>query len=259
MNLEFSALSSGSSGNCFYVRNPLSKVAVLIDAGMTAKKTEERLTSIGRSIKEIKGIFITHEHSDHIAGADVLARKHKIPVYATKKTFLDRYICREEDQILIKNNETTTLGGMRVEAFSKTHGAADPVSYNVTKENKKISIITDAGMACKNITSNINESNILCMESNHDPKMVSEGTYPAFLKKWITSDTGHLSNQQSALAVLEHASTKLRKVVLSHLSSHNNTPHEALHTYKNLIKERSDLRPQITVSTRYAATPIMKV
>jgi len=257
--LEFSAISSGSSGNCFYVRNSDTNSAVLIDAGVSMKKVEERLAKVNRNIGEIKAIFITHEHSDHIAGADVLSRHLNIPVYATKKTFESRFICDDKYQNSIRRDETVVIGGMNVEAFKKTHGAADPVSFNVIKDNKKISIITDAGMACDNIITNISESNLLCLESNHDLEMLKNGKYPQFLKEWIASDTGHLSNRQSALAVLENATNKLKKVVLSHLSAHNNTPRDALDTFKELIKHRHDLNPQVMVSTRFEQTPIFKV
>ncbi|MEK6918698.1 MAG: MBL fold metallo-hydrolase [Nanoarchaeota archaeon] len=257
--LEFSALSSGSSGNCFWVNNTDTNSAVLIDCGISMKKASERLTSINRSITDVKAIFITHEHTDHIAGADVLSRHLKIPVFATKKTFEALRFCEEEYQNVIKKGEKTNIGGMTVESFKKNHGAADPVSYNVTKESKKVSIITDVGSTCENIDDNIKESDILCLESNHDLQLLKGGRYPQFLKDWIASDTGHLSNKQSALAVLEHARKKLKKVVLSHLSTNNNTPRDALETFHDLIKHRQDIKPQISVSTRYAATEIIKI
>lgn len=259
--LEFSALSSGSSGNCFYVRNSETSSAVLIDCGISLKKATERLNSINRNISEVKAIFITHEHSDHIAGVDVISRHLKIPVYATEKTFLAVNFCGEEYQNVISREDSVEVGGMKVESFKKIHGAADPVSYNVTKvnDNKKVSIITDVGMACENINFNINESNILAIESNHDLQLLRSGKYPQFLKDWIAGDTGHLSNKQSALAVLEHARKKLSKIVLSHLSSNNNTPSDALGTYKDLMKHREDISPEISVSTRWKATEIVRV
>ncbi|PIN92981.1 MBL fold metallo-hydrolase [Candidatus Pacearchaeota archaeon CG10_big_fil_rev_8_21_14_0_10_35_13] len=257
--MEFSALASGSSGNSFYVGNSKTGVGILIDAGINCKTFEERMKSINRSPLSIKGIFITHEHTDHIKGADVISRKYGIPVYATKKTFDDRFIAIEERQEVIKNDETINVGGMMIETFKKNHGASDPVSFNIQTNDKKISVITDVGKACDNIHDNINESDLLCIEANHDPDMLIEGKYPWFLKKWILSDTGHLSNKQSALAVLEHARPKMKRIVLSHLSAHNNTPEVAMETYKKLIKERRDLQPTINVSVREYATPVMKI
>ncbi len=259
--LEFSALSSGSSGNCFWVRNSETSSAVLIDMGISMKMAEERLLEINRNITDVKAIFVTHEHTDHIRGVDVLSRHLKIPVYTTKKTFEKVSFCEEEYQNNIKKDGVVEIGGLRIESFSKNHGAADPVSFNVTKisDNKKVSIITDAGKACENIHNNIAESDILCLESNHDLTMLQNGPYPYFLKKWIASDTGHLSNKQTTLAVLEHARSKLKHVVLSHLSESNNTPQLALKTFKDLIKERHDIKPHIMVSTRSESTGIIKV
>lgn len=254
--MEVSALATGSSGNCFYVEHNDS--AVLIDAGISAKKIVERLEMMKRNPEMIKGIFITHEHGDHTKGADVFARKFNTPIYATRKTAKSCFLC-SNDKLLhfIRNNSTVEIGGMRVEAFSKPHSCADPVSYNVMND-KKISIITDVGFASKNVISNVSDSDFLCIESNHDEIMLENGPYPYFLKKWIKSNQGHLSNHQAALCVLEHAPSKLRHVMLSHLSKTNNTPTLALEAFK-LLKERKDLQPRITVSDREFQSPLFKI
>jgi len=257
MVMQISALASGSSGNCFYIQN--GDCAVLIDAGISAKQISERLERIGKKPEIVKGIFITHEHSDHIRGADVFARQFNIPIFATKKTANSCFLCKDEELInLIKNNEKTEIGGMEIEAFSKSHSASDPVSYNIVN-GKKISIITDAGYACKNVISKVADADFLCIESNHDIEMLESGPYPHFLKKWIKSDKGHLSNLQSALCVLEYANKKLEHVMLSHLSKTNNTPALALETFHYLLKERKDLNPKITVSEREKPTPLFSV
>lgn len=254
--MELSALATGSSGNCFYVEHNDS--AILVDAGISAKRIVERLEMLKRSPEMIKGIFITHEHGDHMRGADVFARKFNVPIYATRKTAKKCFLC-SEDKLLhfIRNNSTVEIGGMRVEAFSKPHACADPVSYNVCND-KKISIITDVGFASKNIISNVSDSDFLCLESNHDELMLENGPYPRFLKKWIRSNQGHLSNSQAVLCVLEHAPAKLKHIVLSHLSKTNNTPTLALEAFK-WLKERRDLNPKITVSDREMNTPLFKI
>jgi phosphoribosyl 1,2-cyclic phosphodiesterase len=255
--MELSVLGSGSSGNCFFVQN--NKEAILIDAGLSAKQIISRLGAIGKSSGLVKGIFITHEHADHIRGADVLARHLNIPIFATKKTIQNSFLCSNPDLINpIKNNELLKLVGMEITAFSKSHKAADPVSFSI-RNGKTISIITDAGFACENIASAVADSDFLCMESNHDEKMLLDGPYPYFLKNWIKSDTGHLSNRQSALCVLEHANSKLNHVILSHLSQTNNTPDIALKTFKSLIKERSDLKLKVTHSDRDIPTRLFKI
>lgn len=255
--MEISVLASGSSGNCFYIEN--NGKALLVDAGISAKQIIKRLSIIKKNPENVKGIFITHEHSDHIRGVDIFARKFNVPIFVTKKTVQNRFICLNEDLInFIKNDTTIKLEGMTIESFSKSHKAADPVSYNISN-NKKISVITDIGYCCKNVISNVKDSDFLCLESNHDETMLESGPYPYFLKNWIKSNSGHLSNLKSALCVLEHAPKKLNHIILSHLSKINNHPKIALETFKYLLKERIDLSPKISVSLREKPTPLFKI
>lgn len=255
--MKFSAISSGSSGNCFYIENKDS--AILIDAGISSKRIREGIVEIGGDVKKVKGIFITHEHGDHVRGADVFSREFNIPIYATKKTADNCFLCSDENLInSIKNNETMKIGGMEIEAFSKSHKAEDPVSYNVWN-GKKISVMTDLGYACNNVAENVSDSNLLCLESNHDIRMLENGPYPFFLKKWIKSDIGHLSNTQAGLLVLEHGTSRLKNIVLAHLSQTNNTPKLALRTFNSLTRERRNFAPRVLVSERFHPTLLMSV
>ncbi|MBI2632652.1 MBL fold metallo-hydrolase [Candidatus Pacearchaeota archaeon] len=255
--MKVSALASGSSGNCFYIEN--DKSSVLIDAGISSKRILERLSHIKRSPSNINGIFITHEHIDHIRGADVFARKFKIPIFATANTIKNSFLCSDESLLhKIKNNETVKIKNLNVKAFPKSHSASDPVSYTVT-ENKNVSIMTDLGYLCKESISNISISDFIFLESNHDIRMLENGPYPEHLKKWIKSNEGHLSNKQAALGILEHAKDKLKQVILSHLSETNNTPQKALSTFNVLLKERKNFQPKIFVSLRDAATPLFNI
>ncbi len=259
--MKISALSSASSGNCFYVESEKKGEAILIDCGISCKQIEERLGSIGKSPKKIKAIFVTHEHSDHIRGIDVFARKFKVPIFSPKKIIDNKFLCSNPELINeIKNDELNKIIGLEVQAFPKAHKALDPVSYSILDKNRrKLSIITDAGHACKNVTENVSDSSFLCIESNYDDKMLEEGRYPWPVKQWIKSDIGHLSNTQSASCVLEHARKKLKTIMLCHLSQKNNTPEKALETYSYFMKQRLDIKPQINISTRIAATPLFKI
>lgn len=254
--MELSVLSSGSSGNCFFIEN--KGRSILVDAGISCKQIVERMNIIGKFPERIEAIFVTHEHSDHIKGIDVFARTFNVPIFATKKTAESGFLCSNEKLInYISNKETIKVAGLSIEAFSKSHKASDPVSFNINN-SKRISIITDAGFCCPNIISSVKDSDFLCLESNHDELMLEEGPYPYFLKKWIKSDIGHLSNMQASLCVLEHAPAKMKGLVLSHLSETNNTPKIALKSF-NLLKERSDLHPKIFVSQRDVPTKIFNV
>jgi len=260
--MKFCALASGSSGNCFYIgENEKNGGGILIDAGISCKQICERLNRIGKTPEQIKGIFITHEHSDHIKGADVFSRSFNTPVYATKKTIKESFIISNTKMLNdISNHEQIDVGNLQVKAFSKSHKAADPVSFSVhdKKTSKTVSVITDAGHACKNIIEAVSSSDLLCLESNHDLKMLEHGPYPYFLKQWIRSDMGHLSNMQAALCVLEHGQKNMKNLVLAHLSENNNTPNHALKTF-SILKERHDLHPHVSVSLRDAPSELLKI
>jgi phosphoribosyl 1,2-cyclic phosphodiesterase len=252
--MEVAALASGSSGNCFYVGN--KREAVLVDVGISAKQVYQRMESLGLNPEKLKGIFITHEHSDHINGVDVLARRLQIPVYATKKTLQNGMICSELLLLRpISAGKDIKIGGLSVESFSKSHQAADPVSYTIVG-NKRVAVITDAGYVCKNIQEHISDAHFLFIESNHDEKMLEKGPYPVYLKRWISGNTGHLSNRQAALSVLECASAELQNIVLSHLSQTNNSLEVALETFNSILKERKGFRAKIDVSVRERPTSL---
>ena len=255
--MKFAALSSGSCGNCFYISE--RNQAVLIDAGISCKQIFSGLVSLGENPKKIKGIFVSHEHIDHIKGIDVLARTLNIPIFATPGTLNSEFVCSQEDLLNeIKEDETIRLAGMEISAFSKSHDASQPVSFQI-KNNKTISIITDIGYACKNVKEAVQDSDFLVIESNHDIQMLENGPYPHFLKKRILGDRGHLSNLHSSLCILEHGSRKLKNLMLAHLSAVNNTPELALSCFRNLLKERKDLKPRLLLSNRNISSGLIKV
>ena len=255
--MKFAALSSGSCGNCFYINNGNS--SILVDAGISCKQILSCLADLNQDASKIRGIFVSHEHIDHIRGIDVLARKFNIPIYATKGTCKNGFLCSQDDLINeIKPEETIKLGGMEVSAFSKSHDASEPVSFQI-KNGKIISIITDIGYACKNVCESVQDSDFLILESNHDIEMLENGSYPYFLKKRILSNLGHLSNLHSGLCVLEHGKRKLKNLMLAHLSENNNNPKLALSCFRNLLKERKDLKPRLLLSERNVCSDLIRV
>lgn len=260
--MKISALSSGSAGNAFYIENEKNNKAILIDCGISCKQIEERLASINKKPESIKKIFITHEHSDHTKGADVFARKFRVPISAVGKVIESKFLCKDSELLeQIKNDETIKIIGLDITAFSKPHKALDPISFSVFDSNQKktLSVITDAGHTCKNICYNVSISNFLCLESNHDLEMLENGPYPWHIKKWIKGDDGHLSNTQAACCVAEHSTKKLKNIILSHISEHNNTIKKALDTFSYLIKQRKDISPRLNCSLKIAPTPLFKI
>ncbi len=255
--MKFAALSSGSCGNCFYIEN--NNQGIIIDNGISCKKVFERLADLGENPEKINSIFVSHEHSDHIKGVDVLARKTNAKIYATSSVIKNYFLCSNKELINeIKKDETLKINGLEIEAFSKSHDTENPISFKI-KDKKTISVLTDIGSSCNNVIDSVKDSDFLVIESNHDLQMLEQGPYPYFLKKRIKSDKGHLSNLHSAICVLENANSKLKNIMLAHLSKTNNTPELALNTFKNLIKERSDLNPKIDVSLRDISTSLYSI
>ena len=256
--MRAAALSSGSSGNCFYVEKDNS--AILVDAGISAKKINERLEILKLNPEKIKALFITHEHIDHVRGADVFARQLNIPIFATKGTIKNSFLCSNAKLInQIKKDEMIKISGLQIESFSKSHSASEPTSYSISDSNKTVSVITDLGYVCENVNNAISKSNFLFLESNHDLEMLEKGPYPYFLKNWIKGNGGHLSNDQAALAVLEYANPRLKNVILSHISKVNNAPKTALKTFNSLLKERKDFKANVSASLDEFPTELLKV
>lgn len=257
--MQTAALASGSSGNSFFIES--NKVPLLIDAGISCKQIEQRMGDLGKDASQLKGIFITHEHTDHIKGVDVLARKYEIPVFITSKCYESCRFSLDDNLVrFIERDKLLNLGNIRVLPFSKSHDANDPVSYTVFSNNKKVSVITDIGFACKNVVSNIQDSNVAFLESNHDINMLVDGPYPKYLKERILSKEGHLSNYAASLLVLEHASSSLKHLVLSHLSENNNTEEIALKTMKGMIDHRKDLKSlKVHLSGRHNPTELISI
>jgi len=255
--MKVSSLASGSSGNCYYVEN--GNDALLVDAGISCKQIWEKIGEVGGDVNKVKGIFITHEHGDHIKGVDVFARKFNVPIFTPRKIAENFFLCSNPDLINpIKKDEHLKLGSLNIQAFPKSHDAVDPVSYTI-ENGKKLSIITDIGFISDNVKDFISDSDFLIIESNHDKNMLLEGPYPWFLKNRINSDRGHLSNVDSAVGVLQYAQPHLKNLMLAHLSQTNNTPNLAYNFFKNVLKDSRALTPNLMVADRFSASSLMKV
>lgn len=235
--MRFCSLQSGSSGNCQYIAYKDTKI--LVDAGLNGKQTAIRLAQIGVDITEIDGILLTHEHSDHIAGAGVLARRHKIPVYARERTHLAAHpIIKDLGHGLRQvHGEDFFLKDLYIQSFPVSHDAVDPVGFAIYGGDKKISIITDTGFVPQEALEKTKESNLYFIESNHDKEMLWKGPYPMELKLRIAGAEGHLSNEDAGRYVLQQLQTGKEIVVLGHLSSDNNTEERAYETVETMLKE----------------------
>lgn len=245
MSLQIASLNSGSNANCYYIGNHAD--AILIDAGLSCRETERRMKRLELSMQKVRAIFITHEHTDHIKGVEVLSKKHKLPVYITPLTLQGSRL--KIDLSLTKTfyaYAPVRVGSLKITAFPKLHDAADPHSFVIEQDGVRVGVLTDIGSHCEHVVSNFKSCHAVFLEANYDEKMLEEGRYPYYLKKRIRGEKGHLSNDQALELFMNHRSEELSLVLLSHLSKENNCPELVQELF---CKHASDTR--IIVASRY--------
>lgn len=231
--IEICALASGSNGNCYYIGN--ERDAVLVDAGISAKQILIRLSDAGLDASKIRGIFITHEHTDHVSGARVLSKRLQVPVWYSQGTLdaLRETERPELSKILVPGKEVS-VNSFKIHPFSKNHDAAEPCSFRVEHDGWHVGVFTDIGEACQQVKNHLRKCHALFLETNYDEKMLWEGSYPYILKRRVASSVGHLSNDQAFELLRDHAGPELVHVFLSHLSGENNRPELAEARFESL-------------------------
>lgn len=223
MSLFIASLNSGSSGNCYYIGNETE--AVLVDAGISCREIEKRMRNLELQIEKVKAVFISHEHTDHIKGIDRLARKYNLPVYITPATQSNTRLAFKRLQVLSFNADVTiSIGSLNVIPFVKKHDAIDPYSFVIEYNGVRVGVITDIGVACKDVISYFKQCHACFLESNYDEEMLESGSYPLRLKNRIRGGHGHLSNRQALELFLTHRPPYMSHLFLSHLSQNNNHP-----------------------------------
>ncbi len=245
--IEICALASGSNGNCYYVGN--KEEAVLIDAGLSFKQILKRMEAKALDPKKIRAVFITHEHGDHVRGVRVLGKKLDIPVYMTNGTYAASFrTWKPVSYIAIENNIPVEMGLFKVYPIPKNHDAAEPTSFRIEYNGYSVGVFTDIGSPCDNVKHHLKQCQALFLETNYDPQLLKEGSYPYYLKARIDSAVGHLSNIQAFELLKEHAHPDLQCVFLSHLSAENNRPELAYNQFKSL-----EDKFLVKLTDRYAA------
>lgn len=253
MSLFITSLNSGSNGNCYYVGN--ESEAVLVDVGISCRQVEKRMSRLGLKLQNVKAIFISHEHSDHINGLESLIKKYHFPVYITPATLKNGGLQLEENLLRIFTaHQPVFVGDLEVTAFPKFHDAADPFSFIVSSHKVCIGIFTDIGTPCKQLIHYFQKCHAAFLEANYDDKMLEDGNYPFHLKKRIRGGKGHLSNQQALELFTVYRAEFMSHILLSHLSQNNNS---AELVEKLFCNHAGNVK--IIIASRYGETELLHI
>lgn len=265
--MRLCSIASGSSGNCIYVGSDATHL--LVDVGISGKRTESGLNYLGLTGQDIDGILITHEHADHINGLGVIVRKYGIPIYATKGTIeaikrsgsvgeIDEGLFHE-----VYEDEKLTIKDLVINPMKVAHDAAQPVAYRVSYGRKKVAICTDLGHFTDYTVDCLRGMDVLFLEANHDVNMLQVGPYPYYLKQRILGDKGHLSNENSGRLLSRVLHDGVQSIILGHLSKENNLPELAYEAVRMEITlgdnpyNANDFRMQ--VAKRSEPTPAIQI
>ena len=235
-------LFSSSSGNCTYVGS--REAGILIDNGVSFTRLKKALEINGLSLSAVKAIFITHEHSDHIKGLDMITKKTSIPVFAqeiTMEYLLGKNVLHGEYYEIKQGVE---ISGYRVEPFATSHDTPQSCGYKITlPDGKTAAVCTDLGYVSEEVENALTGTDCVLLESNYDIEMLRGGDYPYYLKTRIFGNTGHLSNKDSGAFASRLIGSGTTRIILGHLSQHNNTPEIAEETVVSCLssfKRNSD-------------------
>ncbi len=235
--MMFSVLGTGSKGNCVYIETEES--SLLIDAGFSGREIDRRLKCLGKSLEDVDGILVTHEHNDHIHGVGVISRRCKVPVFANEGTYrgASGRLGTLYRQCEFETGSRFVFRDLSIKPFRVFHDTLDPVGFVVEKNGYCLGYCTDTGKASHLMENQLKRCGALVLEFNHDPFMLKDGPYPPALKQRVRSSHGHLANGDAAsfLATVFH--DDLKHVVLAHLSETNNIPMLALKEARKVLPQ----------------------
>lgn len=260
MSLRFSVLASGSTGNAFYIESDEQRL--LVDAGLSGKQMDKLFGEISVDPAKLTGILVTHEHSDHIKGLGIIARKYNLPIYANTKTWkaMERSIGKLtlDQKFHFEMGEVKTFGDIDIESFGVSHDAVEPMFYTFNKGEKKVALVTDLGYVSERIKKTVENADAYIFEANHDVEMLRMGRYPWSVKRRILGDSGHVSNEDCGLALADIISNETRRVYLAHLSQDNNMKDLARMSVDHVLKERG-IQLELHDTDPFSPTPIYEV
>ena len=251
MRMRICPLASGSGANCTYVATETT--AILVDAGLSARETERRLAAAGGRLEDVRAILLTHEHSDHVAGLEVLHRRYAPALYANSGT-IEGFGGGAGGSGLkwrvFANGAPFRVGDIEIEPFSVPHDAYDPVGFVLRAGPIKAGIVTDMGTATVLIRERLRDCRALVLEANHDEQMLRDAERPWPLKQRILSRQGHLSNAHAAALIAEIAGPRLEVLYLAHLSADCNRPELAVAAARATLAAAGFARVDVRVASR---------
>ncbi|MCR4629235.1 MAG: MBL fold metallo-hydrolase [Clostridium sp.] len=261
------SIASGSNGNCTYVGS--DDTHVLVDAGISNRRIELGLKELGLSPADLTAIFVTHEHSDHISGLNILSKKYSVPIYSAPGTVRAMKQMKSLDRVdaelyhEVGADADVRIGDLDILPFSIDHDAAEPMAYRISCGSKSVAVATDMGHYSPYIVDHLRNLDAALIEANHDVRMLEAGPYPYPLKRRILGDFGHLSNENSGRLISEILNDGIKHIFLGHLSKENNYPELAYETVKLEIDESDNSYKSkdfdITVATRDAMSEVVTI
>jgi len=222
--MRFCVLGGGSKGNATFIES--GRTSLLLDAGFSGKEIERRLAAIGIAAESLSAILITHEHSDHVRGAAILARRFALPVFVNAATLAAAgpMLAKLPQPMAFVTGEAFSFQDLQIHPYAISHDAADPVGFLVDNGRARLGYCTDTGVVSKLMRHRLGACHGLVLESNHDPELLRNGPYPPALQQRVRSKVGHLANEEAADFLRDILHDGLEHVVLSHLSETNNLP-----------------------------------
>lgn len=223
--MRFASLGSGSRGNATLVEH--QGTHVLVDCGFSVASVVQRLARLDCTLEQISAIVVTHEHSDHIRGVGVLARRGGMPVYMTPGTAAQNRDQAIPQLELFNCHRSFKVGALEIQPFPVPHDAREPSQFVFSDGRSRLGILTDVGHVTPHITAMLDGCDALLLECNHDQTLLQQGSYPAKLKQRVGGHHGHLNNSQAAGLLEQLDCSRLQHLVAAHLSEQNNTPAHA--------------------------------
>jgi phosphoribosyl 1,2-cyclic phosphodiesterase len=255
--LSLVSLASGSGGNASVVTR--GDAALLIDCGISCKRVRLRMAQAGLSEDSLRGILVTHEHSDHVAGVRVTAKRLGLPVYMARAAAEAHPLPAEVDVRLFEPGEVFSVAGFEVDPYCVPHDTVDPVGFVIRLGDQRVGICTDLGSVTRLVIDKLRQCSVVLLEFNHDVELLLEGPYPWNLKQRVRSRHGHLSNEQAGALLAALGGGPLESVFLAHLSEKNNRPDLALSAAREALQSGHKKPVRIEILAQDGPGPLVTV